>query len=116
VPIQFVSGSVSGQSERMQRPHGGQRYQSTSELSASGLTHWRAPFTGGFQCALPAGTVLVVVDDPLAHATAAGCRPERYAEFEEVLVPIEDRSHEKYDGYTLVIELDEFGRSLQLIE
>src|SRR5689334_16174186 len=76
----------------------------TSEpVPAIGLTHWRAPFTGGFECVVPAGIVLVVDRDPVEGAEGVGFRPLLYEEMERVLVPEEDRPAETYDGYSLVI-------------
>ncbi len=75
---------------------------------------WRAPFTGGFRCTIPAGTVLTVESDPLPRATAVYCIPDDYAGVERVVVPEEDRRSEKYTGYALVILLDDFPRGLRL--
>jgi len=91
----------------------GSRFVVKTPLSIRGLTHWRAPFTGGFECTVAPGTVVVVAHEPTPGATAVGVRPEAYAELEPQLVPQEDRTSEKYDGYSLVIPLEEFGRSLE---
>jgi hypothetical protein len=90
----------------------GQLWRSLCEIDAIALTHWFAPFTGGFECRIPADTVLVVLDDPPPHATGVGCRPVNYEELEAVLVPEEDRTAPKYGGYSISIKLVHFGESL----
>jgi hypothetical protein len=42
-------------------------------VPAIGMTHWRAPFTGGFDCVVPAGTALVA-RDPVEGAEGIGFR------------------------------------------
>lgn len=78
-------------------------------VEATGLTHWRAPFTGGFECTIPAGTVLVADHDQVEGAQGIGLRPSAYEEMERLLVPERDCAAEKYDGYTLVVLLTEIG-------
>lgn len=80
------------------------------------MTHWQAPFTGGFHCIPPRGEVVTVIDDPPPSSVAAACRPVRYHELESALVPYDDRISAKYDGYTLVIPFEEFGRALERLE
>ncbi len=72
-------------------------------VPAIGVTHWRAPFTGGFECVIPAGTALVAAHDRVEGAEGVSFRPLLYEEMEGILVPEEDRLAEKYDGYSLVI-------------
>jgi hypothetical protein len=90
----------------------GQRWVAAVDVAVHGLTHWDAPYTGGFSGVLPAGSVVIVLDDPPPIATAVGCRPEAYAELEALLVPASDRSEPRYDSYSLSIDLIEFGASL----
>jgi hypothetical protein len=89
----------------------GQVWLVTSDMAVRGLTHWRAPFTDGFKCILPAGT-RVQVTRAWANTTAAACRPIEYDAMERLLVPSKDRQDPKYDGYTLVLDLEDFGRML----
>ncbi len=51
------------------------------------MTHWRAPFTGGQNAILPAGTIVVARDDQRPDAPGFNCVPEDYARLETVLVP-----------------------------
>jgi hypothetical protein len=95
-------------------PREGERWVAVVDLVVRGLTHWDAPYTGGFSAVLPAGSAVVVLDDPPPIATAVGCRPEAYAELEVLLVPAADRAEPRYDSYSLSIDLAEFGGSLQL--
>jgi hypothetical protein len=86
----------------------GQRFVLTEDHLVKGLTHWRAPFTGGFDATAPAGTVVVAREQ---HPTAPGfyAVPEDYEKLEKILVPIEEREHGKYDGYDLVFVANEIG-------
>jgi len=94
--------------------HAGQTWESTRALQVKALVHYRAPFTGDCDCVLPAGTAVVIHHDPRPGASVAACHPELYSELEELLIPKEDRTDEKYDGYTLTIDLSLFDRALQL--
>ena len=91
----------------------GQRWEVVREIRVHGLTHWRAPFTGGFDCTLDHGAVLIVNHDPLPKKIAVACTPENYKGLEIVIVPENDREKPKYDGYSLVVHLAEFGDSLK---
>ncbi len=93
----------------------GQRYRAKGSVPVKGLTHWRAPFTGGFSGRLPSGTIVVVSHDPPGHATAAMCLPEDEST-EAILVPSGDRSAPKYDGFHLVIPFDELANHFELTE
>jgi hypothetical protein len=92
--------------------HKGQRWRVVRDLPGSGITTWAAPFTGGFDCVIPGGTILTVDNDPPMGASAVYCRPENYDELEQVFVPDCDRRSAKYDSYALVIPLASFGEAL----
>jgi len=85
------------------------------DIETHGLIHWRAPFTGSFACNIPAGTVLVVDLDPPEGASGFYCLPRDYHDFETKYVPSADRTSKKYDGYSFVLDLDDLGRSLEVI-
>jgi hypothetical protein len=74
-------------------------------VEAIGLTHWRSAFTGGFECVIPVGTILVADHDHVEGAQGVGVRPQAYDEMECMLVPEEDRTADGYDGYSLVVLL-----------
>lgn len=93
----------------------GDRFLALSEIPAMGLTHWGAPFTGGFECKIPKGTILVAVHDSVLISTGFGVEPENYEELEKQLVPDEDRTAEKYGGYSFVIKYGEIGKRVKQI-
>jgi hypothetical protein len=74
-------------------------------VAAIGLTHWRASFTGGFECLIPVGTILVAAHDQVDGAEGVGFRPRSYDEMGRLLVPEDDRGADNYDGYSLVVML-----------
>lgn len=94
----------------------GDRFLALTELQAKGLTHWRAPFTGGFECNVPKGTILVAVHDSAPISTGFGVEPENYEELEKQLVPEEDRTAEKYGGYSFVINYREIGKRVKQVQ
>jgi hypothetical protein len=93
----------------------GDRFVTTRDTPVRGVTHWRAPFTGGFSATLPEGTVLVADIDGVEGAEAFCCRPERYEAVEAELVPEEERLAGKYDGYSLVLLYSDVGVLLRRI-
>ena len=109
----LLLGSSCGGTDPLVRE--GQRYRALRDLQVGALTHWRAPFTGGFEVTLPAGEVFVIANDPPASATAAYCTPERYEELHGLFIPAEDRNAETYAGYSLVIDLDVIRQHAELL-
>jgi hypothetical protein len=85
------------------------------DIRTHGLTHWRAPFTGSFECTIPAGTVLMVDVDPAPGATGFYCLPKDYEAFEKEHVPEEDRKTGKYAGYSFVLALADLGKRLEVL-
>jgi len=83
----------------------GQHYLIKEPVEVIALTHWRAPFTGGYNVVLPAGEVVEIDHDPVPGATAVGCTPIRYAELEVAFIPAKDRKADNYGGYSLTIPL-----------
>jgi hypothetical protein len=90
----------------------GDRFTTVDDTPVHGLTVWGAPYTGGFRCVIPKGTVLVVAHDPVTGALGFTVVPEEYEKMEEVLVPEEDRTSRKYGGYYFVFTYDELGTKL----
>ncbi len=85
------------------RPRKGERYEVVKPFVAGVLTMWKAPFTGGDEKTLPVGLRFVVTYDPPASATAISADAEPYAEWEEKLVDVSDRSKDNYSSFYLVI-------------
>ena len=86
-------------------PRKNDRYRTLRDLTITCMTSWRAPFTGGHKCVLPAGEAFVVANDPPPGATAVYCDPVNYSTLESVLVPPEDRTADGYNGYYLCIPI-----------
>jgi hypothetical protein len=90
----------------------GDRFIVTRPTRVHGLVHFRAPFTGGFQCVIPTGVVLVAFSDAPRVSTAFACAPEEARELEH-LVPSRDRSAPNYDGYSFALPYRYIGRRLK---
>jgi hypothetical protein len=84
----------------------GQRYKTGEEMEVLYVTRWKTPFSGGGKGRLPAGTVLTVAEDPAPGATVVACDPDKAKELEPAMVPESERSDERYDGFSLSIDLD----------
>jgi hypothetical protein len=93
----------------------GQHYRATKPVDVIALTHWSAPFTGGYDVVLPAGEVFEIIHDPVPGATAVGCRPLRYADLEVSFIPPDDRNARKYGGYSLTIPVAFIRESAELV-
>ena len=91
----------------------GDKFRTVRALPARGLVQWRAPFTSGFECVIPQGTVLIVDHDSAPISTGFGCVPVNRTELEVQLVPEEDRKAEKYAGYYFVLPYRHIGRELE---
>ena len=87
-------------------PRAGYRYVVTTAFEAIVLTQWFGPFTGGSEKLIPAGLEFVVAADPPATATAITAKPDPSDRWEALLVDGQERTAEKYDGYSLVIPFE----------
>lgn len=92
--------------------HEGNRFRAVAEIQTNALIQWRAPLTSGAACTIPTGTILVATHDQIVGAPGFGCVPEKYDELLPVVVPEEDRTAPKFDGYYFVLLNDDIGRSL----
>ncbi|MEJ7575942.1 MAG: hypothetical protein WKF74_02935 [Pyrinomonadaceae bacterium] len=89
----------------------GEKFVVAKDTKIHGLTSWKAPCTGSFECVIPSGVVMVAYDQvPGAEGFCAV--PERYEEMERFLVPASDTSHPKYAGYYFVFLRENVGDEL----
>jgi hypothetical protein len=104
-------------SRRVDRPvKKGERFQVIEDCEVRVMTHWRAPFTGGHKSQIPAGTVLVADMDQGTNAPGFYLVPEDYEHFQAGLVPHEERTSEKYDGYSLSFQLDDIDTIIRELD
>ena len=94
----------------------GAKFITTRDLEKICLTHWRAPFTGGFECTIPAGTILISFYDQVEHPATLGLIPENYEEFERSYVSETYRFDPKYQGYSFVFTTNDIGDKLKPID
>lgn len=67
----------------------GDRFETTSDVSVTAMTHWRAPMSDGFQARLPPGVVVVALKDAEEDWRAypgLPAVPENYEAWERRLV------------------------------
>jgi len=91
----------------------GDQFILTEEKETHGLTSWSAPYTGSFECKVPAWTVFEVLSDSVVTAEGFGCKPVNYEQFEISHVPGSDRYAAKYGGYYFVFKKSDIGRILK---
>ena len=81
-----------------------------ADVKTTGMTYFNGPFSGGFDCVIPRGSVMRVYD-----VTELGflCTPE--GELESALVPVGERSNPKYSSAAFTFNLGEIGRRFELV-
>jgi len=79
------------------------------------LTIFSDPYSGGFECIIPAETVLVVKRDQFHSQSNIDCVPEKYKELEKILVPKKERYDLKYGRYMILISNEDIDSKLELI-
>jgi len=82
----------------------GSRYLTLRPLVCHASIAWKAPYTTGCQCVVPAGEVLEVVESMPAGADIALLAPERSNVLEPWLVGTGDPRSVKYAGYNLIVD------------
>lgn len=93
----------------------GDHFITTEDITTHVAVSWAAPYTGGYDCVIPKGTVLVALRDQRYDSLAFTCIPENYLELERVFVPASDRFAPKYTGYHFAFTNTEVGVRLQLV-
>ena len=89
----------------MERPKFGEVYAATCDVMASVAILYKAPASDAFEGVIPAGTRVVILNDPPARATAVDGIPLNYQQLEKKLVPEDERRDPFYNGYGLTIEI-----------
>ncbi len=90
----------------------GMRFRSLREVSVRGIVVYGAPFSTGFDAVLPAGEILVC-DQP--GPQGMWLVPERYAHFEQLFVPAQDRQSPDYNGYAISCSFGQIGQDYETI-
>jgi hypothetical protein len=90
----------------------GDLFEVSMPLRTTVLTHWNAPYTGGFKCTLPVGVHLRAA--AAAPKGSRGCRfvPEESSAFLSRFVPQEKRTNLKFAGVSLPLSSREIRRHL----
>jgi hypothetical protein len=98
-----------------QKIYKGDKFIALTDFEITGLTHWSAPYTGGFKCVIPKGTILIVFHDPVPGAIGFGVIPENKGEFELKHVPESDRKAGNYSGYSFIFFEKDIGTKIRKI-
>ncbi|WP_223908673.1 hypothetical protein [Geobacter sp. AOG1] len=93
----------------------GDRFVTMEDIKTHVAVSWAAPYTGGYDCVIPKGIVLVAIRDQRDGSLAFSCIPVNYQELEKVFVPASDRFELKYAGYHFAFTNTDVGVRLQLV-
>ncbi|MCI0343578.1 MAG: hypothetical protein L0216_20930 [Planctomycetales bacterium] len=93
----------------------GQRFKTLRRVAAGGITEFRAPGSGGFECSLDPGVVVTVLSSPLLGASAVAALCDDYSRIERSVVPEEDRASRNYRGFHLVVPLSALDSDCQQV-
>ena len=94
----------------MERPKFGEVYEATCDVKASIAILYKAPASDAFEGVIPAGTRVVILNNPPARATAVDGAPLNYQQLEEKLVPEDERRDPFYGSYGLTIKIADLER------
>jgi Family of unknown function (DUF6232) len=83
----------------------GARFFTLRPLACDVGIWWAAPYSTGHPAAVPAGEVIECSADPAEGATVAEFSPVRHKELEPWLVGTADPQMDKYQGYSLSVDL-----------
>ncbi len=94
----------------------GDKFMVTEDLQLDALTHYLAPFTDGFKCTIPKGTLIKAASDSDKFTLGFSAVPIDYKQFEMNFVPKDQREGPKYDGYSLVVMYNEIDKHLTRVK
>jgi hypothetical protein len=72
------------------------------------LTHFNGPYTLGFECMVPKGTILIAYHASEIISAGFSCIPEKPQEFEQ-FIPIEQRNDPKYQSFSIGLRYRDIG-------
>lgn len=90
----------------MKQPSRGERFAVLYSLACDVGIWWAAPYSTGHPAVVPAGEVIECTADLAEGATAAVFAPVRYQALEPWLVGTADPRMDKYQGYSLTVDLE----------
>ena len=87
----------------------GDKFIVLEDVKVDVLTYFNAPYTDGFSCVIPKGTILISLS---AKISGFSCAPENKEDFEKLYVPVDQRS-DKYAGYSIILNYKEIGKRIK---
>jgi hypothetical protein len=93
----------------------GDRFRIIKDIDTQALTTWGA-WTGGYDCTIPEGTIIVADHDQVSGANAFSAIPENYKEIEEMVIPEENRKHQYGDYHLVFLQSDIGDKLIELLD
>lgn len=78
----------------------GQIFRALVDIPTQCGTLWKAPYVGEREVVFPRGESFII-DYEGQQGTGVWCRPSRYEDLERLFIPLEHRTHSKWDGYSV---------------
>jgi hypothetical protein len=98
-------------------PRKGDLYKSKCDQTIDYLTSWSAPYTGGGTTTLFKGEKIWIFSDPTSNKTIGTyALPVDYKNLEDRIVPYNERTAFKYNGYYFSISTKTLNENFDLIQ
>ena len=99
----------------------GDRFEVLEPLREQATTQWEEPYSDGFVCHVPAGTILEATYSSTPGAKVFECKPIKVPGMEDPeatrsMVPQAIREKEGYLGFSLSLSIDLIGAKLRKLE
>jgi hypothetical protein len=88
----------------------GSRFRVIEEVRKKALVYFAAPFTGGFECILPVGALLMAARDIAAGDSEVFLVPEDKELYETKYLPEQQRADPKYMGFAFLFKISDIGK------
>jgi hypothetical protein len=92
----------------------GDKFIAIKDFEVTCLTHFAGPYTFGFDCVIPKGTILISFVNSEELSAGFGCLPEKPDEFEKYIPP-DQKNDSKYQGFSIVLKYTDIGKLVNKI-
>lgn len=97
-------------------PKGGEVFEARYDIQISYLTHFMMPYTGGNKAKLLQGERVIISKPNQVNPLGYYCYPINEDEIEKRIIPISDRNHPAYNGFSLSVDTKSLNSDFRQIE